>query len=1277
MEVIYSAKSCEEEDSDENGRNDQINQDNILEQISSDSNLSSEINSFENEKLPQTINNLSDNENDFDEISIKENIPEKIPSNEAVPFVIYENNKFIITKKSKILLNQKKFNNIGIISLVGKYRTGKSFLLNRVLLNNKSNMGFNVGPTFKPCTKGIWIWSEPIMIKNSNSINNEEFPCFMIDTEGLGAYDEEVNHDSKIFLISILISSLFIYNSFGTIDENAISSLSFVLNLSKTIKLKNSFKEDNKNELAKYFPSFLWVLRDFSLILVDKKGKNITEKQYLENALENIKGEENNDIIKEKNRVRSLIRTYFPERDCFTLVRPVEDEKKLQILQDLSDDELRSEFLEQAQNFRNKIYKKVKPKVFHGQFISGSMLIELVQNILDTVNSGGIPVIENSWKYVMKNECVKKGKELIDLFAKELREYRDKNKNKKDFYINIKNDTLLISQKYINEFINNNYLDEETIKEFREKVKNKINEELIKFNKENIKLFEEKFIKDLAILSNQFVQNFSKSDIYENNSYQFFQDFEVFREKAISLTPEFPRKNEMLFDKILLIIKKFINSKMMKIKVINEEKNTLKEEFTIKEEKINELNKEIEMIKDKNEEYLNKLNNELIIEKTKNKSIEEKLNSILDKKTSEYNDLNIEYNNKKKSYEKRLKEINDIRNKMKKELKLKEEQLLVMKMNNDKITSLYEQKSKFLESEVTSWKNKYHDALVENKNIETELNKENSKLKEKNNNLIKLEQQKKLEENKSKINKPNHSFSKSNPFMNNEYIQGYNKIIKIENITDKTNISRNNININRSYKNNNNELLSKTNKSKLNTNEKENIGKNIQEQLININKYQDQINLSKDFKCKFCMNSFSFLEYKEHFKICSKNPLNNNSTNNSRKSYKISINTSKINNNYIRNNYNSEIVKEANSSDKRNINKNKNSNNKILNISNMNNNEKNKYINIKYDNNNNIQINTNTQNNINYKINNLGQNNFNNINIKINNQNININKNLININNIKKITNNINLNNYINNTNNNNYISNNIKKNNGVNKSNMSRLNYSNNNGNNIIDNCQNFNPKLMKIKIVKGRIRKDKTGKPYLEYMIELIYLDKKWTINKRFSQFTSLYKNLKKMEIQEGIDIPKSANIFSNIGTVFSGLSHENKILNLEKFLKDISMNEEINNTSLYNNFFETENISSDVRMFIKNKKSNNNKSNNIIYYKKLSNESLNYQNNEASNKSFSTNIENKLEKMVQEIKASKGMRKIPHNYKDFNISNFEPKNMNNKTYDSFKYSNNKIND
>lgn len=55
----------------------------------------------------------------------------------------------------------------------------------------------------------------------------------IVDTEGLGAYDEDENHDAKIFLLALLLSSLLIYNSVGTIDENALNSLSLVINLSK------------------------------------------------------------------------------------------------------------------------------------------------------------------------------------------------------------------------------------------------------------------------------------------------------------------------------------------------------------------------------------------------------------------------------------------------------------------------------------------------------------------------------------------------------------------------------------------------------------------------------------------------------------------------------------------------------------------------------------------------------------------------------------------------------------------------------------------------------------------------------------------------------------------------------------------------------------------------------------------------------------------------------------------------------------------------------------
>ena len=90
-------------------------------------------------------------------------------------------------------------------------------------------------------------------------INNvhcpQPFSCYLIGTEVIGPYDEEINHDSKIFLI-------FVYNSFWAIDENQINVLSFVLSSSKTIKLKIVSFEDKEEELAKYLLTLLWLLRD-------------------------------------------------------------------------------------------------------------------------------------------------------------------------------------------------------------------------------------------------------------------------------------------------------------------------------------------------------------------------------------------------------------------------------------------------------------------------------------------------------------------------------------------------------------------------------------------------------------------------------------------------------------------------------------------------------------------------------------------------------------------------------------------------------------------------------------------------------------------------------------------------------------------------------------------------------------------------------------------------------------------------------------------------------
>jgi hypothetical protein len=41
----------------------------------------------------------------------------------------------------------------------GKSRTGKSFLLNKILETSK---GFKVDPLVNSCTKGIWLYSKPL-----------------------------------------------------------------------------------------------------------------------------------------------------------------------------------------------------------------------------------------------------------------------------------------------------------------------------------------------------------------------------------------------------------------------------------------------------------------------------------------------------------------------------------------------------------------------------------------------------------------------------------------------------------------------------------------------------------------------------------------------------------------------------------------------------------------------------------------------------------------------------------------------------------------------------------------------------------------------------------------------------------------------------------------------------------------------------------------------------------------------------------------------------------
>lgn len=226
----------------------------------------------------------------------------------------------------------------------------------------------------------------------------------VIDSEGIGALDESAEHDARIFSLTILLSSCFIYNSLGSIDENALQNLNLVVSITKNIHLKSKGNDDvDAEEYSQYFPSFLWVVRDFALQLVDEDGEPITSKEYLDNALMPQKGF--SEQVENKNRIRRMIASFFKEKDCCTLIRPLMDESRLQTLEQMELDQLRPDFVEQVLMLRKKLMTKARVKSLNGKPLSGSMLVGLLQSYVTSINEGAVPNIENAWTYICKAQC--------------------------------------------------------------------------------------------------------------------------------------------------------------------------------------------------------------------------------------------------------------------------------------------------------------------------------------------------------------------------------------------------------------------------------------------------------------------------------------------------------------------------------------------------------------------------------------------------------------------------------------------------------------------------------------------------------------------------------------------------------------------------------------------------------------------------------------------------------------------------------------------------------
>jgi hypothetical protein len=278
--------------------------------------------------------------------------------------------------------------------LTGSYFSGKS---GNIDVDIPTYGNFKVGSTVNACTKGIWLYTHPSRVG--------ALSVFFLDTEGLGSTSRNSTQDSRIFALSLLISSYFIYNSRGVIDGSALDDLSLVANITELIHIRSTQNKDQTpvQSLQQFFPNFLWVLRDFTLKLEDENGQKINSRQYLENCLKPQPGIE--EAIAAKNKVRQLISSFFPERDCVTMVRPAEQESLLKNLPNIPLTELRPAFQRQVHGLIERIKAGLRPKQMMGKTLNGEMVATLTRCYVDSLNSGSAPVISTAWERVVQGQC--------------------------------------------------------------------------------------------------------------------------------------------------------------------------------------------------------------------------------------------------------------------------------------------------------------------------------------------------------------------------------------------------------------------------------------------------------------------------------------------------------------------------------------------------------------------------------------------------------------------------------------------------------------------------------------------------------------------------------------------------------------------------------------------------------------------------------------------------------------------------------------------------------
>ena len=317
-----------------------------------------------------------------------------------------ENSKFKLNEEilDEVLSKVPKGMKLSVVSIVGAFRTGKSFLLDFFLKylrlpqnkvgreawsnlftsktklegnSNKDATGVNQDSGFswrsgtERNTMGIWFWSKPFIRKLEGT--GESVAVLLVDTQGI--FDSRLTQmmAASIFGLSTLLSSYQIYNVQNRLQEDHLQHLALFTEYGRaTLRMQQEIIGGGiAGQEKQPFQVLQFLVRDFQFETKDFSEENMTK--YLDGFL-SIEDRQQKDL----KEIREHIQDSFQQVKIFLLPHPGFDVPEPDYDGDVS--KIRDVFRELLEKYVPLVFnRELAPKTISGNYITSSEFKYFVQ----------------------------------------------------------------------------------------------------------------------------------------------------------------------------------------------------------------------------------------------------------------------------------------------------------------------------------------------------------------------------------------------------------------------------------------------------------------------------------------------------------------------------------------------------------------------------------------------------------------------------------------------------------------------------------------------------------------------------------------------------------------------------------------------------------------------------------------------------------------------------------------------------------------------------------